>query len=153
MSKTLTVIQITLGFALGLLVYSLYHYNAPVLMFMEAKNWNIEGDQISAEIEGYKVRNCAAVRNSTIGYVNRSGILYEVPIEATIKYPASIVYKIDFGEWNWTYDPKKPQVTSVMAIVKYECDGTMIYQPTGPFEIPQEILSQNMSSVENLVYR
>lgn len=141
MKTYLDKLQIILGFILGAAMFAVFHYSVPVLIGMEALNWDVGRNYVTADIIGYKVRDCNFIKGSSVGYVSKGGSFYEVPVtfaDSTAASPTSIIYKINFGQWNWNLEDKDAAVVSVMTTLKFECNGTIIYERAGPFEIPKE---------------
>lgn len=128
-----------------------FQYNVPVVVFMEAKNWIITDDSISAEIDGYKIRDCTFINGSEVGYIINENKITETKfrfLETDNKIgdskPTSKLYKISFNRWEWekNYYGNNKNV-QVMITVKHSCNlnDTFIQSTIGPFDVPIQIKS------------
>ena len=53
----------------------------PITLFMSVQNWKGTRSYITAEVTGYKIRDCQVVRDSYVGWVYSGETWYEIPFE------------------------------------------------------------------------
>lgn len=141
------VIQIVVGAFVGILMIYTYYATVPVVAFMRAENWSISEEAISADVSGYKVRDCTFINGSEVGYLTKSGVITQVPFhfekDSKESKPSSHKFRIAFDRWVWDDQPDEEDYdVTVMATVKHDCDGDIVQTTVGPFKIPQEILKK-----------
>lgn len=108
----------------------------PVTFLMSAVKWENTESHVTAEITGYKVRDCQVVKGSFVGWVYSDKMWREVPFEFvkgtspdSSKPPT--LDKQSFGVWRW-HTP--PQGESVKITMQHRCANTIQTTSIGPFE-------------------
>ena len=112
---------------------------APVTLFFKASDWHIKESGITADLTGYKIRNCEVVRGSAVGWQQTGAGWTETPFtfmhdsSPDSTRPAEL-RKQSFGTWRWTTTSLDHPVRLT---VQHECDGVVRTSIIGPFTFAQ----------------
>ncbi len=109
----------------------------PITLFMSVERWESTRSHITAEIIGYKIRDCQIVRGSYVGWVYSGEAWREIPFEfindtsPDSSGPATIDRQ-SFGLWRWHTQPRNGK--EVKMTMQHNCDGSIQTTSIGPFK-------------------
>jgi hypothetical protein len=124
-----------LGSLLFFFLLNIFDTFAPVTVMMSVKQWDGTRSSITAEVVGFKVRDCAVVKGSAVGWVKGSE-WHEVPFRFVdddtpdSSKPATFE-KQSFGLWRWKTRPIDGKL--VKMTIQHECNGIVRTTTAGPF--------------------
>jgi hypothetical protein len=109
----------------------------PITFLMSVNEWKSTRSHITAEVMGYKVRDCQVVKGSFVGWVYSGEAWREIPFEfvndssPNSSKPATFD-KQSFGSWRWHTQPRDGK--SVKMTMQHSCNGAIQTTSIGPFE-------------------
>jgi hypothetical protein len=124
-----------LGSMLFLVLLTVFDTFTPVTTFMQVREWRSDRSSITADVVGFKIRDCDVVPGSSVGWVKGSE-WYEVPFEFVdddtpdSSKPATSA-KQSFGLWRWVTRPVDGKL--VKMTIQHKCDGVVRTTTAGPF--------------------
>lgn len=131
------IITALLGWFLFFSMLNVFMVFLPVTVFMKVTQWDRNKTTIRGEIEGYKVRDCAVVKNSFVGWAFISDKWHEVPftfvndVSPNSSKPRGFFEKQSFGFWQWSTAPRYGK--KIKMTMQHQCDGTIRTTEIGPF--------------------
>ena len=131
--KQLTAASLAILVMLGL--SNLWSSFAPVVVFMQAKDWRFAEDHVSATITGYKLNNCEFIGESVVGWQmidnewHETSFVFMADTSPNSTRPASY-QRQNFGRWRWDRDITATQLRVSM---QHLCGGTLRTTIIGPF--------------------
>lgn len=120
-----------------------------VVWFETAEVVSIEERQVQLRVKAYKVRDCAYIANSEVGYMRveggdweESGFSYLEDLTPNSTKPASWWSRLSFGVWEWRdihTDLHETPVVQVQTTVGHDCGkGDIRTTTVGPFDLPSQ---------------
>lgn len=118
---------------------------ADVVWFETSEVVSVTIDEIQLRIKGYKVRDCAVVPDSVLGYmqIKETGVRVESKFQFIDDHtpnsskPRSWRYQQSFGVWEWRDNKTPPrEVSHVLATIGHDCGPAGLRTTTiGPFRV------------------
>lgn len=124
--KLMNITGAVAGSALGLIAATFIQGSLPVVVGMQAEQVVFDDGSFEAQIIGRKVKDCAVVADSFVGWQLSGEVWVEVPFEFTDDpspndtRPTSWAQQ-DFGTWKWDDVPESAD--EVRLSLQHNCDG------------------------------
>lgn len=131
------IITAFFGSLLCVIFVSIFTSFVPVTVFMKAERWESTRSNITAEVIGYKIRDCLVVRGSYVGWVYSGNVWREIPFEfvndeTPNSSKPSTMDRQSFGLWQWGTQPRDGKL--VKMTMQHNCNGSIQTTSIGPFE-------------------